>query len=56
MRSSRGSGTTTILVVVGVLVLVGLAIGLLTGGHTFLALCAACAAVALVAAFAMLRA
>jgi hypothetical protein len=55
MASTGASSTSTILVVVGVGVLVGLAIGLLTAGHTFLALLAACGGVALVAAFAALR-
>jgi hypothetical protein len=53
--TTGGSSTATILVVVGVVILAGLAIGLLTAGHTFLALLAACGAVALVAAFAALR-
>ena len=56
MASPGTSNGATIAVVVGVVVLVGLAIWLLSGGHIFFALLAACGAIATVAGYAMLRA
>jgi hypothetical protein len=45
----------TIVVAIVAVVLVGVAIGLATGGHTFLALLAGCAAAATVAGYFALR-
>jgi hypothetical protein len=55
MASTGGSGTMTIVIVIAAVVLAGVAIALLAGGHVFLALLAACAAIATIAGYVMLR-
>jgi hypothetical protein len=55
MATTGGLSTMTVVIVIVTVVLAGIAIALLSGSHVFLALLAACAAIASVVGYVMLR-